>query len=125
MLSHLQDKWLPQGKSLLDSLLHPKFLDAAQAPPQEEPETVVLATHDELQQGETEEMGFQEQVQASEAREGDGFASAVALVRALLRQPAYRRAQLRQSGVGCCRSPQSPAENTEYEPAGLIRCFSW
>ncbi|GJE86961.1 cytochrome b561 [Phanerochaete sordida] len=82
MLSHLQDKWLPQGKSVLDSLLHPKFFDAAQALSQEEPETVALAAHDELQQGETEEMGFQEQVQATEVREGDGFASAVALVSA-------------------------------------------
>ena len=104
MLSPFQDKWLPSPKGLLDSLLHPKFLGAAQAPSEEEPETVALATHDELQQGETGDMGFQEQVQASEAREGDTFAQAVALVRLPLERPA-RRVLIRDCKVSAAVGP--------------------
>jgi len=81
MLSHLQDKWLPSGKVLLDSLLHPKLfdrIDSAQAPSHNEAETIALAADDELQQAESEEMGFQEQLEVSESREGDAFAQVVA-----------------------------------------------
>ncbi|EKM55635.1 uncharacterized protein PHACADRAFT_256398 [Phanerochaete carnosa HHB-10118-sp] len=80
MLSHLQNKWLPLGKGLLSSLLHLKSFDTAQAPSENEAETVALAANDELQQVGSEEMGFQEQLSATEGREGDAFAQIVAMV---------------------------------------------
>lgn len=86
MLSHFQDKLLPSSKTLLNSLRLPKFFNAAQAPSQggitNDAETEALAPNDELEQIELQEMGFQEQVEASEAREGDPFAQVVAIVRA-------------------------------------------
>lgn len=80
MLSHPPNKWMSAGKDLLDSLLHPKAFDA---PSQPEAETVALATNDELQQGESLDMGFQEQFAYSEGREGDAFAQVVAMVSAI------------------------------------------